>query len=210
MSRPIFFLCDFDGVINAPHDHNLWVKFLEVGSQPDIDTVPHPERDFNPKEHFSTDASVYVSDSYTERKLLWSTELVDKIRFLHDSGKIVFIWVTGWKKKAVSILNPIFRFPDTVKFLEPVGVDKSPSWIHDWKVTALVEWYKTVPAGSPFIWVDDIVTKEYVTYPKKGVLTDELLNSLGNPPALIIHTDERYGLTRPEWSEIEKFLGTFS
>lgn len=204
--KPLF-LSDFDGVINAPSNHLYWVENFDKGINPDPELQHYPDRVLDPSLHFDTDSDKYHQGTYGLNKLCWSSELVDKYRHFITTNQVEFMWFSGWKEHAVEHLTPLFQFPNATQYVAPVeGTVTISDKGHVWKIDAIIELYKTQPVGRPFIWLDDVVTEPFKNFPVEGEKYQWLMEQIGNPPALIIHTDERYGVTRTEMFEIEKFV----
>lgn len=200
-------LSDFDGVINAPTNHLFWTDSYSKGIYPDPEIHHHEDRVLDELIHYTTDSVHYHEGGYGVNKLRWSSELVSDYRNLIVNDQVEFIWFTGWKEGAVKILTPLFNFPNAEQYIAPINPGETVSDIgHVWKIEAIIDLYKNQPKGRPFIWLDDLVTEQFRNTPDKGEKFDWLMEQIGNPPALIMHIDERYGVTRKDMQQIHEFI----
>lgn len=184
----VVFFSDVDGVVHGRH-------FEKNGDK--IERYPDENL------HFDMNASFwFVEDGY---KFYWSEEMVDWIYSLISSGAVDFKWLTKWKQHAVNKLNPIFGFPEYVTYLDWHAPKSDVN--HDGKGVALLELYKNLAEDerTPFIWVDDIATRNYIPGSKYENVFKEL-----KVPHLIIQTDYRYGITKENQRDINEFIRRYS
>lgn len=184
----IAFFSDVDGVVHGRHFEKDGQK---IERTPDLNI------------HFDMNASFWFKeDGYN---FYWSEEMVDWIYDLISSGAVDFKWLTKWKHHAVNKLNPIFGFPEYVTYLDWDAPKTDIN--HDGKGVALLNLYRNLPKEErvPFIWVDDIATRDYIPGGKYGQAFKEF-----KVPTLIIQTDYRYGITKENQAEINRFIEVWS
>lgn len=219
LKKPYFF-CDVDGVINAlPFERKFMPAKTIAYSENDLaslnqDVIDH--RDFyNSRKHFKLDNEAkftYWANTQYDLEIHWSKELITKLRELIASDQIEFVWLTMWNEHAVELLNPLFNFPDTIKNLhvERVYNDKYQSAKYESIKTLYSEFSKE--EKRPFIWIDDVATAKFTTWPVLGENNDKdnptsVKKELG-VNSLILQTDSRFGIQKSEWKAIMSYLET--
>jgi hypothetical protein len=221
-----FWFCDVDGVINAIPFERKWVGTDEQAK----DTFELMDRNNwalerlhpNLETNFELDNEIVLefdrNDEYqgildpklVTLKIRYSTELITQIRDLIVDNKINFVWLTTWKRQAVTKLNPIFGFPPETPYLEWRTDGDDGQYNKIGGILDLYDDYKrTNPEETPqpFIWVDDVVTKDYVTTEKdKSRNYNNVLTSHTSNANLVIQTDPFWGISRDEMNRIQEFI----
>jgi len=224
MTVRMFF--DFDGVLNPIPYREVWIGPENV-SYNGFEML-------NPKnwtvEELTIDPDLYFLPDHTEQiavvnewsgkektyTIRWSSELIDRITALVATGKADFTWLTTWRQRAPELLAPL------------IGID--PTWKHaDWQErrSDYAQWGKTEPisewlgsgATEPFVWIDDVATKEFATdtLPRTakerkrdprfgGRFTHPILATTN--PSLVLNTSLYFGVSREQWDAVETFVDT--
>jgi hypothetical protein len=156
-------LLDVDGVLNVP--------------RPGWGAAPHRARAY--------------SDGI-EYAMRWSPRLLDRIRSMHQSGRVEIRWCTTWCPAAHE-LERIFRLPALPRALD---VDPVPTGSagDDLKLAVARE---VLATGRRLVWTDDTAV------PDVGPLHDELADG---GRALLIRPTPRVGLQPKHLDAVEAFL----
>lgn len=200
----------------------------------------HKRLTHNPDIHFVPDNKNILTPDDREIPIRWSSELVGNIRDLIHNDVIEYHWLTMWKKDSITnLVNPLFGFDD-VKApslpWSPRWNDESQIGKYFGLMRYLNE--NNIPTGTPIIWVDDIATRGEATivgdtvdfsnnnwYHDPNTATDDdsdfvskymVLDDdddekhLSDYPHLIIKPNIEWGLTRPHYEAIAKFINIYS
>lgn len=221
MTRPIFF-CDFDGVLNAFPFEDVWTGPDDITSYDKV--MHHPEYWEkqrllpNLKTHFDLDKEIVIEDSNGVRhKIIYSSELIERIKNLIHMNTLEFVWLTAWREQTQTLLNPLFDFPVTTPYLH--WYSRRSDYNEFGKTEAITQAFEAHPEANdiPFVWVDDVATKNKqnldTTRPN---FVDNQRNyhrsEFSKIPAekLIIATDPRWGISRKELAAIENFAQLYA
>jgi hypothetical protein len=216
------FVCDFDGVLNPIPFEKEW-----VGPEHDVSAFGFEMID--PKNWKTVqreiDADVYFMPDRTEKVTVsdelgyestyiirWSTELVERISELVESGAIEFLWLTTWRQNAQDALAPLLGFDPGWKHLP--WQSRRSDYDHVGKLIALED---VIDKGEdrPVVWIDDVATHrvenysylyggEDRPYPESRDSRSTLVNH--DSGYLAVQPSTLFGISRAEWHAIEKFI----
>lgn len=225
-----FWFCDVDGVLspipyekewNAPAGQsNLETTIMLMNDRGY--TVKRVEAD--PSTHFPVETELlipfnragdyedFLPPNIKDVNIRFNTEAINRVREIILSGTVNFVYLTSWNHQAITLLNPVFGFPDTIPFLGWEG-NHTDYGSQYGKRNAIIDFYETLKkSGStlpPFVWVDDQVTVHHETIDSNG--QPGRWNSLmrehtGEVDSLIIKTDTRWAISRDELTSVENFI----
>lgn len=208
--KPILF-CDFDGVINQfPY---LWKqetdgshdKVVEYGGQMNYGFF---HKDFDDDKFFRADEFVMLPTHKGTFPISYSNEMVDRLRSLIVDDKVHFVWLTTWREEAVSLLNPMFDFPEHVNYLH--WQRRMSDYNHAGKGHAIMDYFGSYPEQSErkMVWLDDVATRSYENWREgEGFVTASGFNQEELPAdRLVLKTHDAYGISRAEMDFIEAFV----
>ena len=108
--KPLLIM-DFDGVWNALNRQEVWIGENKPG---ELDMIfPDPKNwkletlPISNETHFTPDEDAVVKFDGKKVYVQWSTELVKEVNALIEEGTVDFLWLTTWKEKTDTILNPM-------------------------------------------------------------------------------------------------------
>lgn len=160
--QPPVWLLDVDGVVNA--------------SRPGWGGAPRKVHVWSP------------SDS-SENTVSWAPPLVDRIRVLHNTGRVEVRWCSSWCADA-DVLERLWRLPALERaFTEPFGLEAAAR-------VKIASARQVINDGRRLIWTDDTAV------PISGELFDELTKG---GRALLIRPNGRRGLQPGDLDAIETF-----
>jgi len=173
----IFWFLDVDGVINAFPTHKNRSKYKRGRATP-----------------FYYGTGVYGSLDNFMYKINYDPTVLERMRALHESGKVELVWLTTWGAGANGGLRTLVGLPE----LRVAGEMEDPKYrgLHWWKDQALQDWMEEHP-GARFIWTDDHLSM---------YLTEEELEQRLGTDGLAICTPETTGLTHEDLDRIEEFI----
>lgn len=171
----VFWFLDVDGVINAFPTHKNRSKYKRGRATP-----------FYGDEPYNMGAYMY--------KIQYDPTILERMRALHDSGKVEIVWLTTWGNGANGGLRTLVGLPE----LRCVGEMEDPKYrgLHWWKDRARQDWLDENP-GARFIWTDDHISH---------YLTEEELDKILGDNGMAICPPEETGLTHEDLDRIEEFL----
>ena len=161
---PAVWLLDVDGVVNA--------------TRPGWGGPPR-------KSHVWSESDRY---SYIIR---WAPPLIDRIRALHESGRVTVRWCTTWCPDAHR-LEHLWRLPPLARAITADPMPRGPAC----GALKLAAARAVLAEGRRLIWTDDEVL------PKPGPLRDELTR---DGRALLIAPKPKCGLQPGDLDRIEEF-----
>lgn len=208
--KPIIF-CDFDGVINQfPY---RWVKESDGSHDKEVEYGGHTNygffhKDFNDEKFFRADEFTMMPTHKGTFALSYSSEMVDRLRKLIVDDLVHFVWLTTWRAEAVSLLNPLFNFPEHVNYLE--WSNKMSDHNHAFKGYAIFDYFDEHPdeRERKIVWLDDVATRGYANWREGEGFGSASLEAADNLPdnRLVLLTDGLYGISRAEMNMIEEFV----
>lgn len=219
--RPLILL-DFDGVINCFPEAKVWRR----GKQARLDWMKpdDPRRSlYDPENNaFLIDCShrVDLGRAHGGRwNLKWSSELVSRLKALHDDGLADMLWLTSWAYHT-NLLNDVLGFMGE-KYGDPSYLDdavdddsiqiRTAFWFDAMDgaygtdkiiyVENLLKDMKNSGEMRPIIWCDD---EEINSDNEKKLIDDGFADVC---PILMVQPDERIGINRRQMKTIEDFVG---
>lgn len=209
--KPVIF-CDVDGVVNQfPYryeretdgSHDVAVEYggmMNYGFR---------RAWFDESVHFRDTDFVMVDTVKGLFPIVYSSEMVERLRLLIFSDAVEFVWLSTWREEAVRLLNPLFGFPSSVGFLP--WLDRRGDSSQNGKLNAVVDFFVQRPefVDRKMVWLDDVATKGFETWVSGvGFVTPKVdLSDYGvNVDGLIVKTDEFFGLSREELTAVEGFV----
>lgn len=240
--KPYLF-CDVDGVLNALMYYKIWVGPELPPDTPWWDPMMTDRKNWGVerykedlKKEFLIDREACTTlpakqngwgDITEEKKLIlhWSSEVINTLRDLINSGKVDFYWLTTWRDDAVNLLNPLFDFPESTPFLQWQNRGMSDynqsgkgSAIYDlfrdkevWEdnkpypTRRLLTDEEAAEVRKPFIWLDDVATSGSVNFPPSQYRRQNHIQKTFKTKNLTIKTKPRSGINRKELAAIIRF-----
>ena len=211
MSKPILF-CDFDGVLNTfPYKyHRINDEFERENYAADgLEILQHGANEYalqrypiDEEQYFRADERFIAAAGNGSFIIHYSSEMVDRIRNLIDTGKIEFVWLSTWRAHTIT-LNEHLNFRN-VSWLD--WEQKMSDYNQVFKKVAIRDYF-TENEPRPFIWLDDVATIGSVNFPEEddGWDANPLFKKY-DLPSLIIKPFEQFGISRVELDAIEKFV----
>ena len=168
---PIHFYCDVDGVLNVPR------RSYTTGMKSQIIFMKLPT----------------LGKYFTKipLRINWQEEITDLLAGL----PVNFVWLTAWNNQAAKIWEPITGIQSREVLHYNFKLREIRN--HVSKYSLLKNHQRNNP--SPFIWVDDIATKQY------NPADWEYQNS-----HLVITPDPKYGLTIDHTEKVQEFITQLS
>lgn len=208
--KPLMFV-DFDGVINQfPY---RWEKESDGSHQREVTHGGYTNygffhNDFDGEKFFHPDEFVMLPTSKGTFAISYSSEMVSRLRSLVVNDTVEFVWLSTWREEAVSLLNPMFGFPEHVNYL--YWQTKMSDYGHAGKGHALIDYFANYPEKMErrTVWIDDVATRNYFNWREgEGFIKNNQADHVGLPESkLILLTDEIYGLSRAELDAVEAFV----
>lgn len=166
-NSPVNFYCDVDGVLNVPR------KSYRSGVRTQIIFMKLP-----------TLGKYFTKVPY---RITWQSEVTDVLAGL----PVHFVWLTAWNQQATKIWEPL------------TGIQSREVLHYNFRLREMkthVSKYSLLQAHqrdnpSPFVWVDDIATKQY----------DEA-DWEGHNSHLVIRPDPKFGLTVDHIAQVQDFI----
>jgi hypothetical protein len=134
--------------------------------------------------------------------LSWDPTVTDRLRGLHEAGRVEIQWLTTWAEKADELLAEPMGLPRGLRVHAREGVASTgftgqlrgaSGW---WKLAAAREVALAEP-GRRIVWIDDDL----------AVQAGDVTEWLGaNPHVLVVAPDLFIGLTHEQLDEIEAWL----
>lgn len=212
-------LMDFDGVFNALNTYWAWVG---EGKPNELDYVYQQPPNWELKTDevdgslfFTPDREVVVPFDDFKVKVQWSTELVHNINRLIAYDLVDFVWLTTWKEQTDTVLTPLLGLDiDLGRWVPSTANSGRRFFMHNYdhnqegKWVALQEYMDInyPDERPPIIWFEDVTTvnKDNHEYPENTLVSDTL-----RTPALVFATDPANGVSREQWSAVEKWVLQF-
>jgi membrane-associated protease RseP (regulator of RpoE activity) len=134
--------------------------------------------------------------------LSWDPTVTDRLRELHESGRVEIQWLTTWAEKADELLAEPMGLPRGLRTHAREGVASTgfsgqlrglSGW---WKLAAAMQVAEAEP-GRRIVWIDDDLSEQ----------ADDVVGWLGaNPHVLVVAPDLFVGLTHEQLDQIEAWL----
>jgi hypothetical protein len=134
--------------------------------------------------------------------LSWDPTVTDRLRGLHESGRVEIQWLTTWVEKADQLLAEPMGLPRGLRVHAREGVASTgfagqlrgaSGW---WKLAAARELALSEP-DRRIVWIDDDLALQ----------ADDVVEWLGmHPHVLVVAPDLYTGLTHQHLDEIEAWL----
>ncbi|MFF7182445.1 HAD domain-containing protein [Streptomyces sp. NPDC008121] len=100
------------------------------------------------------------------------------------------VWATTWKGEANDWIGPHLGLPE-LPFIDWPQMHGRAPYGTFWKTQYILEY----AAGRPFAWIDDDIASHDRAYVEQNHLA----------AALLLHVDERIGLTRPDFDALAEW-----
>ena len=134
--------------------------------------------------------------------LSWDPTVTDRLRGLHEAGRVEIQWLTTWAEKADELLAEPMGLPRGLRVHAREGVASTgftgqlrgaSGW---WKLAVAREVARAEP-GRRIVWIDDDL----------AVQAGDVVEWLGaHPHVLVVAPDLFVGLTHEQLDEVEAWL----
>lgn len=176
-----YFLFDFDGVINPLNRYSFGDEIITTPITKQGGYTPDNQDD------------IYVPGLFVGTDIAqvhWSSELIKELDSLNTVESTV-MWASTWLQNAISLLNPRLGVSwESITYVGDMGMN-IPQF---WKFFAVEHLASMIPEGSVIHWVDDIVTKDFVT---GGYFEEYIKTGIPNKVTVIPHlVESKVGVTR--------------
>lgn len=178
---------DFDGVLNTfknqkDPQHGMFFKLDKRGT-----------------------AHVPGEGLYGRYSIRWSSELLDEMReHIFENENVQVFWLTTWNPHVYHTLYPLLGLSQRDSSAV-VGYD-----MNDTSALAKMRGLSELVSNSetmreqPLVWVDDLMDS-FLEADENGELFSTLPKN-----TLTVASDTDYGVTRPQWDTVKKFLEAHS
>ncbi|WP_094636968.1 hypothetical protein [Bifidobacterium eulemuris] len=198
MARPVVYT-DFDGVLNAFPDD----KVLRRGGQAHLDWLKDgdPRKTlYDVRNAFLLDRTRRVPTPMGKFRVRWSAELTDALHAMALVGDIELNWLSTWQPFTAALNETLSWGPEivsTVNWYDPVSGQGRLTGKRR-TVFCRVEAECQFADSAPIVWIDDEECYDSVA------MQLESLNPAS--PVLMVHPDDRIGISRRQWRLIERFV----
>lgn len=171
-------LCDVDGVLNVFGANQADIQWSVGRADPDTGTAR---------------VGGWGSGGY-KYTITWDPTIIDRLKQLHESGKIRFMWLTTWGHGANGDLRTLLGMDEMAVAYHPSNSDlhtRDDKW---WKLRT-VRWFVENNPDRKIIWCDDELARN----------TDATTFASGYN-VLCVGPPEYRGLTHDDLDKIEAFI----